>query len=179
VTVKREGFRVPLTTIAQDTGVGIGTIYRHFPDREHLMIGLTERSFEIALANARNAAGNTGSARDAIGAFFELTIEDRDEFVMPLHGGPAVRSERIKKLRSEVWELIDHVLRRGADDGSIRSDITAADVILFAAMLAQPLANAADWDRVARRQARVYLSGVGAVEADRLSGRTLVARRRR
>jgi len=31
--VHREGLRVPLGTIAADAGVGIGTLYRHFPTR--------------------------------------------------------------------------------------------------------------------------------------------------
>lgn len=167
VTLKREGFRVPMATIATDAGVGIGTVYRHFPTREHLMIALTERSFELVLANARNAAANTGSACDAIGAFFETTIKDRDEFVLPWHGGPTVHSERIKNLQSEVWQLIDRVVRRGVDEGSVGSGLTAGDVILFGAMLAQPLPNASEWARVARRQARIYLSGMGAVESDR------------
>ena len=171
VTVKREGFRVPMATIATEAGVGIGTVYRHFPTREHLMIALTERSFELVLANARSAAVTKGSACEAIGAFFESTIKDRDEFVLPWHGGPMVRSQRIKNLQSEVWQLIEGLVRRGIDEGSIGSGLTAGDVITFGAMLAQPLPNASDWARVARRQARIYLSGVGAVQSDQRSGR--------
>ena len=87
----------------------------------------------------------------------------------PWHGGPPVRSERTLALQAEVWRLIDAILRRGLDDGSIPGDLSAADVILFGAMLAQPLPNASDWDRVARRQAQVYLAGMGQVDRDRLS----------
>ena len=169
VTVKREGVRVPMATIAADAGVGIGTVYRHFPDREHLMVALTERSFAFVLANARSAARHQGSAREAIGDYFQRTIGDRDEFVLPWHGGPPVRSERTLALQAEVWRLIDAILRRGIEDGSIPGDLSAADVILFGAMLAQPLPNASDWDRVARRQAQVYLAGMGQVDRDRLS----------
>src|SRR5580692_7769094 len=35
--VHREGPRVPMATIAADAGVGIGTLYRHFPSREDLL----------------------------------------------------------------------------------------------------------------------------------------------
>ena len=103
------------------------------------MIALTERSFELVLANARSAAVTKGSACEAIGAFFESTIKDRDEFVLPWHGGPMVRGQRIKNLQSEVWQLIEGVVRRGVDEGSIGSGLTAGDVITFGAMLAQPL----------------------------------------
>ena len=50
--VHREGARVPMATIAADAGVGIGTLYRHFPTRGELLEFLTHRSFERLLANA-------------------------------------------------------------------------------------------------------------------------------
>jgi AcrR family transcriptional regulator len=180
VTVKREGSRVPMATIADDAGVGIGTVYRHFPSREHLLLGLTERSFEFVLDNAREAAAIGGPGRAALAEFFEQTIRDRDQLVLPLHDdGPVASSARSEELRAETWRLVDEILRRGSQDGSIRRDLTAADVILFGAMLAQPLPNAEDWDRVARRQARVYLAGLGSADGERLSGRALGPARRR
>ena len=42
-----------MATIAADAGVGIGTLYRHFPTRGELLEFLTHRSFERLLANAR------------------------------------------------------------------------------------------------------------------------------
>ena len=51
--VHREGPRVPMATIAAEAGVGIGTLYRHFPTREDLLSYLTHASFEQVLANAR------------------------------------------------------------------------------------------------------------------------------
>ena len=177
VTVKREGFRVPMATIAQDAGVGIGTLYRHFPSREQLMVGLTERSFELLLANVRSAAAPEGSVREAFGRWFEQTIADRDEFVLPWHGGPSVQSDRTVELQSEIWRLIDAMLHRGRDDGSIRDDLRAADLVLFAAMLAQPLPNADHWDHTARRQAQVYLAGMGDLHGGRLPRRPSAGRR--
>ena len=35
----REGIRVRMSTIAEDAGVGIGTLYRHFPTREEAAKG--------------------------------------------------------------------------------------------------------------------------------------------
>jgi AcrR family transcriptional regulator len=51
--VHREGPRVPMATIAADAGVGVGTLYRHFPTREDLLNHLTHASFEQVLANAK------------------------------------------------------------------------------------------------------------------------------
>ena len=59
--VHREGPRVPMATIAADAGVGIGTLYRHFPSREDLLDYLTHVSFEQVLDNAQAAERGAGS----------------------------------------------------------------------------------------------------------------------
>ena len=43
--VRRDGERVPMATIAEAAGVGIGTLYRHYPTRPALLAALTLRSF--------------------------------------------------------------------------------------------------------------------------------------
>ncbi|HEX3714398.1 MAG TPA: helix-turn-helix domain-containing protein [Trebonia sp.] len=53
--VHREGPRVRMATVAAEAGVGIGTLYRHFPTREDLLGYLTHSSFEQVLANAEDA----------------------------------------------------------------------------------------------------------------------------
>src|SRR6185312_7525977 len=53
--VHREGPRVPMATIAADAGVGIGTLYRHFPSRDDLLDYLTHVSFQQVLANVQAA----------------------------------------------------------------------------------------------------------------------------
>ena len=72
--VHREGPRVPMATIAADAGVGVGTLYRHFPTREDLLNHLTHASFEQVLANARAAEGNGTTATEALQQFIEAAI---------------------------------------------------------------------------------------------------------
>src|ERR1700722_12132685 len=64
--VHREGLRVPMGTIAADAGVGVGTLYRHFRTREHLLSHLTHRSFELVLANARTAERDGATPADCL-----------------------------------------------------------------------------------------------------------------
>ncbi len=65
-------------------------------------------------------------------------------------------------MQSEVHRTLQRVVDRGRRDGSVRDDATPQDVVLFGAMLAQPLPTAADRDRVARRMAAVYVDGLAA-----------------
>jgi AcrR family transcriptional regulator len=158
--IRREGTGVPIATIAADAGVGVGTLYRRYPSREDLLAALTLRSFRLVLDAAQSAAECTDSGIDALRGFVEQTIEHGPELVLPMHGGPVPLDEDTLALRSEVHATIEKVLRRGRQDGTIRADVTAFDVIVFGALLAQPLPHVPDWRSAARRQAKIYLDGL-------------------
>jgi AcrR family transcriptional regulator len=162
VAFRRDGERVPMATIADEAGVGIGTVYRHYPTRAALLAALSRRSYGLVLDHARTAANADGPAVDAIARFLAQTIAARDDLILPLHGGPVLLDDRTLALRAEIRELLEQVLTRGRCDGSIRADATATDIIITGAMLAQPLAHVTDWDRLAHRQAEIYIAGLAA-----------------
>jgi len=164
IAVRRDGERVPMATIAEEAGVGIGTLYRHYPTRPALLAALARRSFNLVLQHARAAALSNQPAPAAIAQFFDRTIEARNEFVLPLHGGPVIHDDEIAALQTEIRNLLEQVLARGRRDRTIRPDATPNDVIITGAMLAQPLPTAADWDQLARRQARVFIAGLAATD---------------
>jgi AcrR family transcriptional regulator len=159
--IRREGTGVPIATIAADAGVGVGTLYRRYPSREDLLAALTLRSFRLVLDAAQSAAEGTDSGIDALRGFIEQTIEHGPELVLPMHGGPVPFDEDTVALRSEVHASIEKVLRRGRQDGTIRADVTPFDIIVFGALLAQPLPHVPDWRSAAQRQAKIYLDGLG------------------
>jgi AcrR family transcriptional regulator len=170
IAVRRDGENVPMATIAADAGVGIGTLYRHYPTRPALLTALSLRSYRLVLDHARAAAESNEPAPTAIARFFEQTIAARDDLVLPLHGGPVSRDEHALALRTQISDLLEQVLARGRRDGTIRPDATAIDVIITGAMLAQPLPHAADWDQLARRQAGIYVAGLTTTTGTTLPG---------
>lgn len=158
--VRRDGERVPMATIADEAGVGIGTLYRHYPTRPDLLAALTLRSFNLVLKHARAAAQSDEPAPAALTQFFEQTIAARNQLILPLHGGPVLHDETIVALRSEIRNLLEQLLARGRRDRTIRADASPVDIIITGAMLAQPLPNAPDWDQLARRQAKIFVAGL-------------------
>jgi AcrR family transcriptional regulator len=162
--IAREGERVPMATIADEAGVGIGTLYRHFSTRPALLAALTLRSFQLVLQHARAAALSDEPAPTALEQFFERTIAARNQLILPLHGGPVIHDGKIVALRAEIRSLLEQVLARGRRDRTIRPDATPSDIIIAGAMLAQPLPNTADWDQLARRQARIFVAGLAATD---------------
>jgi AcrR family transcriptional regulator len=164
LAVRRDGEKVPIATIAEEAGVGIGTLYRHFPTRSALLAALTLRSFQLVVQHARAAALSDEPAPAALEQFFEQTIAARNQLILPLHGGPVIDDPEIVALRTEIRNLLEQVLARGHRDRTVRPDVAPIDIIITGAMLAQPLPHAADWDRLARRQAQIFVAGLAATD---------------
>ena len=163
--VHREGTRVPMATIAADAGVGIGTLYRHFPTREDLLSQLTHISFEQVLVNAEAAASSAGTAAGALGLFIAAAIGQRNELVLPLHGGPPSMVPATRAVQQQVHQVIQQIIDRGRADGSIRQDVTPRDIVALGAMLAQPRPSDPGWDATCLRLLATYLAGLGSSSA--------------
>jgi AcrR family transcriptional regulator len=158
--VHREGLRVPMGTIAADAGVGVATLYRHFPTRDDLLSHLSHRSFELVLANARAAEREGATPTDSLRLFIDAAISQRNELVLPLHGGPPVTSAATKVVRDEVHHIVQRIIDRGVADATLRPGITPRDIVVFGAMLAQPRPTDPDWDATCRRLLTTYLRGL-------------------
>lgn len=158
--VLREGRQVPMSKIAEEAGVGVGTLYRRYPTREALLAALSERSFAMVQALAEKAAGRPGPAIVALDEFLDGTIEHRDQLVLPLHGGPSTLTSEARSGRRGVHDALGRLLERGRGDGTVRADVTPLDVVVFGAMLAQPLSEAPGWLAAARRQKVIFLAGL-------------------
>jgi AcrR family transcriptional regulator len=158
--VHREGSHVPLATIAAEAGVGIATLYRHFPAREDLLNFLTHRSFEQVLSNALAAESSGTTATDALRRFIEAAIAQRNELVLPLHGGPPVTNPATLAVRNQVHRAVKRIIDRGRADGTITQDVTPREVVIFGAMLAQPFPHDPEWDTTCRRLLATYLNGL-------------------
>ncbi len=173
VAVRREGLRVPLGTIAAEAGVGIATLYRHYPDREALLRALATRSYEMVLAAAETAEASSTSGMAALLAFLDRTIEHGDQLVLPLHDHLITSDPETVQLRHSISAVIDRMVRRAQRQGDVRRGAAGGDIIVMGAMLARPLMHLPDWPQQARRTARVYLDGLRPQAPTPLHGRAL------
>ena len=161
--VHREGPSVSMATIAADAGVGIGTLYRHFRAREDLLNLLAHRSFEQVLSNVRAAERDGTTARDALQRFIEAAIDQRNDLVLPLHGGLPLTVPETLAVRDQVHRAVQRIIERGRADGTISQDVTPRDVVAFGAMLAQPRQPDPEWDATCRRLLATYVNGLRAL----------------
>jgi AcrR family transcriptional regulator len=126
------GLAASLQRIARDAGVAIGTLYRHFPTRDELLLAVfagkldvVARTGEQALADPDPWAGFTrfvetlcALAAEDLG-FNELTSIDR-----PARGEAAA-------VRSHIHQLWQRLLTRAQQAGVLRPDLVLGDMFVL------------------------------------------------
>ena len=155
-----EGKHVPLAQIAADAGVGVGTLYRRYPNREALLEAMAVRAYRLILAEAEDALASGETGLDAIGRFLRQTFVHRDELVLPMHGAPISEGTESAELRRRMQQTMRAIVARGHDDGTVRPEIDGGVVVRFGAMLAQPMSNVPGWEATAAEQRAVFLRGI-------------------
>ena len=126
-----DGTPVSLESIARDAGVGIGTLYRHFPSRDVLV----EAVYRTELAEVSAAAGQLlkrhppkAALRRWMDRYARFVAAKRgmaESFYAIVESGAVEGSQ----IRASIVEAVDVLLRAGVDDGSLRSDVQADDVV--------------------------------------------------
>ena len=126
-----EGPEVTLDAIAKDAGVGIGTLYRHFPTREALI----EAAYRNELTRLCEAASNllrTMPPDQATRAWMDRFVDymttkrgmaDALRAVIASGGNPFAES------RDRLIGAIGSLLAAGAAEGATRSDVEPEDVL--------------------------------------------------
>jgi AcrR family transcriptional regulator len=156
----RDGRHVPLATIAAEAGVGVGTLYRRYPDREALLHALEYRAYGLLNQILGDIDGQPLSGLRAIEEFLAGSLAIFDQLVLPLHGAPPLMSAEAVAARREINRRLDRFIARGRADGSIQAPVNATDVIIFSAIVTQPPAYGPDWQLLARRQLAIFVNGM-------------------
>jgi AcrR family transcriptional regulator len=166
----KHGLDVHMEQIARAAGVGVGTVYRHFPAKEDLLQALADERFAWFAEKARAALDDP----DAWNGFCHymreaarVTAEDRalSEAMDQLPGLCTNSAEKVR-LRELNVELIE----RAKASGAMRADFTADDVPSVMRGLARATASqrsgppAMSWERYLE----IILAGMRARDEVRL-----------
>ncbi len=124
-----EGIEVPIDAIAERAGVGVGTLYRHFPTKEQLAQAILLERLSALTVDAREMA----DAADPAAAFFgflQHIVEEgaakRDLLVAVMGAGVEFDHAEVKDaLRDAVGVL----LGRAQSVGAVRGDVTPTMVV--------------------------------------------------
>jgi AcrR family transcriptional regulator len=126
--MSRKGLDAGMDEIARAAKVGVGTVYRHFPTKDDLVIALADDRFERLAEYAREAL-----AEDDPGAAFERFLHRGGELQASdlglsevMRGYENVMPEAAE--RAGLLELTRELLSRAQRAGAVRSDIEAEDI---------------------------------------------------
>ena len=131
-----EGLSVTLDEIARRAGVGVGTVYRRFPDKEQLIDALFEEQMTKFAALA-NECLEDANPWDGLLRFLNQACHthasDRGFKEVALSGAHGL--ERVARARDLMFPVVARLVRRAQEDGSLRPDIEPTDMPLLQLML--------------------------------------------
>lgn len=135
------GPETPMDDIARAAGVGVGTLYRRFPDRDSLITAVAKDVIERLAEMLRAARTSEPDAWRALVRYLRCWAEFRLGLLHDTlcHGmPPAVRADQDLARAREHWiDELDDLLREAKNDGTLRPDVDLIDVATFMNMLIQ------------------------------------------
>jgi len=124
---RHTGMTVDMRAVAAAAGVGIGTLYRHFPTREHLVQAVTGTDL-AALAQAALPEG--ASAMDGLREFFTVVITAlaSNKAMIDLLAGGSPSDAELERCLSHLTRIGQDAVDRSRTDHTLAADVTADDI---------------------------------------------------
>lgn len=156
------GLSVTLNDIAHEAGVGVGTVYRRFADKDSLIEALLATKFEAMNAAAERAAAEIDpreSLRLYLMGVFEFRARDRALADAIVRAGKARPS--IVRERDRLERQVSTIIGRARDAGVVRDGFDYRDLPMLTTMIgAVADATRAHDPDAWRRYAKVVIDGV-------------------
>jgi AcrR family transcriptional regulator len=160
-TFAKRGTAASLEEIARETGVGIGTLYRHFPTRDALVAAVYRNETE-QLARAAQTLSDAHTPLTALRLWLDLFV-DYMSTKRGLHavldslagGTSALYADSAEQMTSALRMLVD----RAVASGEAKVDVDALDLLRAVAGVSQGGAGD-DWVVNAKKVAAILVTGI-------------------
>jgi AcrR family transcriptional regulator len=126
-----EGLAVPIDEIARRAGLGVGTLYRHFPTKEALFEAIVIGRMQALVEEARECR----KAKDAGAAFFAILsrmVEEgavKRDFLDALAAMGSDVARTLGALKKELHAALDLALKRAQRAKAVRRDVDVREVL--------------------------------------------------
>ena len=135
------GVDAPAKEITDLAGVGVGTLYRHFPQRSDLVKAVVESGID-AVADAGPELGAAHEPAEALTRWVERFTEllgTKRGLASALHSGDPAFAGLPGYFQRRLGPTLAALLDAAAATGEVRSDISAEDLLYAIAQLCQPV----------------------------------------
>ena len=126
------GLGVTLNDIAHHAGVGVGTAYRRFPNKEAIIDALFEQRLQ-ALADVAQEALDDQDAWNGLVTFLDRALYMRhgDRGLDEMMNNAALGDERASEARDRIAPIITQLVRKAQKQGVVRPDLHQTDLIFI------------------------------------------------
>ncbi len=135
------GVDAPAKEITDLAGVGVGTLYRHFPQRSDLIKAVIEREIDACAdaAPALAAAHEPGVALAKWLDRFTAFVATKRGFAAALHSGDPAFDALPGYLMQKLGPALESLLDAATASGDVRARISAQDLLYAVAKLCAPM----------------------------------------
>jgi AcrR family transcriptional regulator len=147
------GADAQMDDVARQAGVGVGTVYRHFPTKEALLVELLREKFCLFAARAREALEQEG---EPFASFENLLRRNAETMAsdaavqQALAGAGEHIWMQAEAEQTELLHLTGELIARARRTGTIRPDLAPADIGMLMCGLCSTMGRHApgfDWRR--------------------------------
>lgn len=147
--------------VADRAGVGIGTLYRHFPDQQALLHAVVLDVLDRTINQGECAVTESATGGEALRRYMHAAIDTSLGVVNIVH--PLLDTPEWPERRTTTDAMLDRLIATVHRDGAIARDVTAADIALATIRFCRPLAIGLDpavERRIAHQHLDTYLDGL-------------------
>jgi AcrR family transcriptional regulator len=130
------GLEVTLDDIAHHAGVGVGTVYRRFANKEQLIDALFDQRLE-EIANLADGTLLVDDAWDALEGFLVMVLEQQssDRGLRELAFAGQHGRERVARARARIAPIVDQLVANALASGQLRADFVPEDMPIIQKMV--------------------------------------------
>ena len=126
------GLSVTLNDIAHHAGVGVGTAYRRFANKDEVIDALFEQRLRDVEEVAEAARANP-DAWNGLLTFLEQALHMRhgDRGLNQIMNNPALGDARVQQVRDRIAPILTELVEKAKHQGVVRSDFDQTDLIFI------------------------------------------------
>ncbi|HEY1177589.1 MAG TPA: TetR/AcrR family transcriptional regulator [Phytomonospora sp.] len=171
----RHGVGVPMEEIARRAEVGVGTLYRHFGDREALLRAVIAAAVDNLIRLSRKETDHDSDPWGALCRFMRRCVELRLgaplSALRPRMKDAALEIPEVAHASRTMLELLNPLVKGAQARGEMRGDVGTGDVLGMLAMLVRHETEIAeDYKWIAMRHLEIVLDGLRARSDSPLPG---------
>lgn len=153
------GVDAPVREIAEKAGVGVGTLYRHFPQRSDLVVAVFQSEVD-ACAGAAGTLAKRYEPGEALARWIQRYVDflaAKRGLAAALHSGDPAFAQLPNYFEQRLRPALEDLLRAAYKAGKVRGGIDAMDLLRAVGSLSTSVCGSPDYGR---RMAALLVDGL-------------------